>query len=106
MSSSSITKKTLRAIGHRLKPVVTIAQNGASETVRQEIDRALNDHELIKVKLQGIDRTQKAAVIDELTSSLNAECVQRIGHIILLYRAAAKPNPKLSNLQRASRELR
>ncbi len=40
--------KQLRAIGHKLKPVVTVAGKGLSETVRLEIERALTDHELIK----------------------------------------------------------
>ena len=43
--------KQLRAIGHKLKPVVTIAGNGLSEGVITELDRALQDHELIKIKL-------------------------------------------------------
>ena len=101
MSAKTMDKKSLRAIGHRLRPVVTVAQNGASEPVRNEIDRALNDHELIKVKFQGIDRTRKAAVIQELTASLGADCVQQIGHVVLLFRAAEAPNPKLSNLLRS-----
>ena len=43
--------KQLRAIGHKLKPVVTIAGKGLSENVLVEIDRALADHEFIKIKL-------------------------------------------------------
>ena len=43
--------KQYRAIGHRLRPVVTVAGKGLSEGVMQELERALCDHELIKVKL-------------------------------------------------------
>ncbi|MDP4918106.1 MAG: YhbY family RNA-binding protein, partial [Haliea sp.] len=38
--------KQLRAIGHKLKPVVTVAGNGLSDNVLQEVQRALGDHEL------------------------------------------------------------
>jgi len=40
-------KKALKAIGHKLNPVVTVAGNGLTENVILEIDRALEDHELI-----------------------------------------------------------
>ena len=51
MTTSSADKKYLRALGHQLKPVVTVAGNGLTENVITEVDRALNDHELIKIKL-------------------------------------------------------
>ena len=53
MTSSNEDKKHLRRLGHNLKPVVTVAGNGLSENVSAEIARALNDHELIKIKLVG-----------------------------------------------------
>ena len=56
MTSSNEDKKHLRRLGHNLKPVVTVAGNGLSETVNAEIERALTDHELIKVKLVADDR--------------------------------------------------
>ena len=93
-------KKYLRSIGHGLKPVVTVASKGLTEGVLGEIDRALTDHELIKVKLAVGDRAVKKQAIDEICARLQAENVQTIGHVLLLYRAAEKPDPKLSNLLR------
>ena len=54
--------KQLRAIGHKLNPVVTIAGKGLSETVSAELDRALTDHELIKVKIAVGSREARAAL--------------------------------------------
>ena len=51
MPLSTALKKQYRTIGHNLNPIVTIAGNGLSEPVLAELDRALDDHELIKVKL-------------------------------------------------------
>ena len=51
MTSSNADKKHLRRLGHNLKPVVTVAGNGLTENVTNEIERALTDHELIKIKL-------------------------------------------------------
>ena len=92
--------KQLRAIGHRLKPVVIISENGLSENVITELNRALNDHELVKVKFAYEDRDAKNAAIQEMVKTLNAEIVQTIGKIALIYRLAKRTNKKLSNLHR------
>ena len=93
-------KKQLRTIGHKLKPIVTIAGQGLTENVQLEINRALNDHELIKVKINVDTRELKSELIKELCENSNATLVQSIGNIALLLKRAKEPNPKLSNLQR------
>lgn len=100
MTLSNEDKKHLRRLGHNLNPVVTVAGNGLSESVLTEIDRALNDHELIKVKLAVGDKEAKQQVIAEIVEKLGAEAVQSIGHIVLLLRRSEKPNAHLSNLLR------
>lgn len=100
MALSNTDKKRFRQIGHQLNPIVTIAQKGLTENIRSEIDRALTDHELIKIKIAGADRGEKQALGQLLCEELQAECVQKIGHVMLLYRAAKKPDPRLSNLLR------
>ena len=100
MSLSHSRKKQFRSIGHQLKPVVIIAQNGLTDNVVREIDRALADHELIKLKVLVADRSNRRALISSLCRRLSAHSVQTVGHMALLYRAATNPDPKLSNLRR------
>lgn len=100
MSLTAPQKKHYRTIGHNLHPIVTVAGNGLSEGVQLEVDRALEDHELIKVKFSVGDREVKKQLISQLCEQVQAELVQQIGNIALLYRAAEKPDPKLSNLSR------
>lgn len=100
MSLNQEQKKRFRTIGHQLSPIVTVGDKGLAETVLAEIDRALNDHELIKVKVVTEDREDKKAIINEIVKQTNATLVQTIGHIALLLRKVDKPNPKLSNLKR------
>jgi RNA-binding protein len=95
---NNLNRKYLRSIGHKLNPVVTVASKGLTDGVLAEVDRALTDHELIKVRLTVGDRDVKKDIIATICQKLDAEAVQTIGHILLLYRKAKKPNPKLSNL--------
>lgn len=100
MSLSQDRKKALRSIGHNLNPIVTVAGNGLSENVKVEIDRALEDHELIKVKYTVGDRELKKELIKQTTEASRSILVQSIGNVALLYRPAKEPDPKKSNLLR------
>ncbi|RRJ83345.1 ribosome assembly RNA-binding protein YhbY [Aestuariirhabdus litorea] len=93
-------KKHYRAIGHKLNPVVIVAGNGLSEGVIEETLRALEDHELIKVKFQVGDREVKKSLIPQLCQQCDAELVQTIGNIALILKHASKPKVQLSNLTR------
>ncbi len=93
-------KKQMRSIGHHLNPIVTVSEKGLSEGLHLELERALDDHELIKVKLALGDPASRRELAAELCTTHKAELVQQIGKIILIFRKAAKPNPKLSNLLR------
>lgn len=92
--------KQLRTIGHKLKPVVTVAGKGLSDGVILEMERALSDHELIKVKLAVGGKEAKQAVIAELCERTGAEVVQSIGNVILVLRRSKMPDPVKSNLIR------
>ena len=94
-------KKKLRAIGHGLKAVVTVAGNGLSESVIAELNRALDDHELIKLKMFG-DKAERAIVVSSLKVIPDTAIVQVVGGMALIYRASREPNPELSNIARAS----
>jgi RNA-binding protein len=90
--------KQLRAIGHKLKPVVTVASKGLTESVMAELDRALTEHELIKIKLAVGSREARTEVAKQVSEQSGAEIIQSIGNVLLILRRSEKPDPKLSNL--------
>lgn len=100
MALSNEQKKHFKSIGHHLKPVLTVADNGLTEGVMAELDRALNDHELIKVQFRLAEREDRRALIEEMTSVASCELVQAIGKMALIYRKNPKPNKNLSNIHR------
>lgn len=80
-------RRHLRALGHDLKVVVQIGKGGIDDGLVAAIDRALHDHELVKVKVgesAGLDRQEAATSIADRTKS---EVAQVLGNIVLLYRA-------------------
>jgi len=93
--------RQLRALAHALRPVVTVAGNGLSDSVLQEVDRALSDHELIKVMISVGDGTHRETIIGALCERSGALLVQRIGNIATLIRRNPAADPKKSNLKRA-----
>lgn len=95
--------KHLRGIAHHLDPVVTVGDGGLSDNVLAELDRALADHELIKVRLLSADKAERKTLGEHMAQAAKAEVVQRIGKIVVLHRANPSANPKLSNIARHGR---
>ncbi len=83
---SSATSQILKAKAHTLKPVVLLGAKGLTPAVMQEIDIALEAHELIKVKLTKQDKEARLASTQRICQALHAEEVQSIGMILVLYR--------------------
>jgi len=79
-------RKHLRRLGHDRNPIVLIGQGGLSPNVIAEMDRALTDHELVKVRARVGDRDERDQILDELASATRSALVQRIGHVALYYR--------------------
>ncbi|MCX8017739.1 MAG: YhbY family RNA-binding protein [Rhodocyclaceae bacterium] len=79
-------RRALRAAAHHLHPTVAIAGNGLSPAVLKEIDISLNAHELVKVKLHGIERDDRAALLEQICAKLDCAPVQHIGNILVLWR--------------------
>ena len=76
----------LRGLGHGLKPVVAIAVKGLSDNVMSEVEMALGHHELIKVRVTAEDRDSRDVLIESILALTRAEKVQRVGHVLTLYR--------------------
>ena len=94
MALTEKQKKHLRRLGHALHPIVLIGQRGLTGSVTAEFDRALHDHELVKVRARVGDREERDAVLAELARAAGAELVNRIGNVGLFY----KPNNKLQKI--------
>ncbi|MBV7261098.1 ribosome assembly RNA-binding protein YhbY [Photobacterium sp. WH24] len=86
MNLSTKQKQYLKGLAHSLKPVVLMGANGLTEAVLSEIELSLNHHELIKVKVAAEERETKLLIVDAIVRETQAEKVQVIGNILVLYR--------------------
>lgn len=93
--------KQYRAIAHKLHPIVTVGGLGLTEGIQVELDRALTDHELVKIRVNVGDRETRDTIIKSLTETSAAQLVQKIGHTATLLRHSSSADPRKSNLQRA-----
>ena len=89
-SISNIKRKELKKKAYFLKPIIMIGQNGLTDAVINEIDVALNAHELIKVRAKGSDKDERAEQCLKMQEKLNANIIHRIGFVTVLYRPTEK----------------
>lgn len=80
-------RQKLKGQAHKLKPIILIGNKGLSDAVNKEIDRALQDHELIKIRIQTSDKELRRELFKQLCEANHAELVQTIGLIGVVYRA-------------------
>ena len=95
MPLSPSQKRYLRGLAHSLKPVILTGNKGITPAVVKEFSTALDQHELVKVKIGSEDRVERRAQIAELGQSANAELVQSIGRVACFYRHN-EDKPKLA----------
>ena len=83
---NSTQRRGLRARAHALSPVVLIGNGGLSAGVISEIDRCLNAHELIKIRVASADRDDRETLLNAICTETSAAPVQHIGKILVVYR--------------------
>jgi RNA-binding protein len=90
MALTGKQRRSLRALGHGLAPVVQLGKGGLSGALVEAVDQALTDHELIKVKLLDTFEMDRHVAAQELAQQTKSEVAQVLGKTILLYR----PDPE------------
>jgi RNA-binding protein len=78
--------RSLKAKVHHLKPIVIVGNKGLTDMVIQEIDRALDDHELMKIRIHTQNREDLAKNTADICTKTNAILIHSIGHIVAIYR--------------------
>jgi len=83
---ASELRRALRGHGHAMSAIVQIGKSGVTEAVVQQVQQALADHELIKVKIGGECPADRYEVADRLGGEPGINVVQMVGRVLLLYK--------------------
>lgn len=86
MPLSNAQRRYLRGLAHPLHPLVMIGDKGLTPAVLKELESTLLTHELVKVRINAPDRETRDAWAGQMVEETDAEVVQRIGHVLTLYR--------------------
>lgn len=102
ISLTTDERRALRAKAHALKPVVSISQNGLSESVLKEIAISLDSHELIKIRVFNDERSVREEFLATICEQLGAAPVQHIGKLLVVWRpteGGQAPKPRRSRTE-------
>lgn len=69
-----------------MKVVVIVGASGVTDAVVAAVDEALRVHGLIKVRINAADRNARKKLAAEICGRADAELVQTIGHVAVLFR--------------------
>lgn len=94
MQLSEKQRRHLKGLAHPLKPVILMGNAGLTDAVVAATAEALEHHELIKVRLPGMERDDRDAALAQLAERTTSTMVTRIGHVAVLYR----PHPELPRI--------
>ena len=78
-------RRALKAQAHHLKPVIMIGQKGLHDALREELETALDHHELLKLKIAA-DRDSADVIVEQLLAQTGATLIQRIGGTATIFR--------------------
>jgi len=95
-------RRHLRRLAHGLDAVVQIGAAGVTPGVVSALDRALEDHELVKVRIAR-ERDERRAIADELADETRSAVAGLVGHVAALYRPAREPERRRIVLPSAHR---
>lgn len=90
MSLSKQQLKFLKKESHALKSIYQIGKLGLTENFVQQIDQALERHELIKFNILQNSMEEIKDAANHVAQIVGAEIVQTIGHTATLYRPSSK----------------
>lgn len=90
-------KRYLRSEAHHLKPIFQIGKDGLSEVWLDEVLKALDKRELLKVNILQNSLVEVEEVREFIENNSDAQVIQTIGNVLVLFKKSDKAeNQKIS----------
>lgn len=94
---TSKQRAQLSSLANELNPVVFLGKAGAAEGVYEALDKALTDHELIKLRFVDF-KGERKELAEQLAEKTGADLVRVIGHVAIMYRQSPDPEKRAIKL--------
>lgn len=91
-------KTRLRGLGQTLDAALKIGKAGLTPTLQREFARLLDSRELVKVRFEGADRHERAALIAQIEADTATPCVGAVGHTALFFRQNPDPAKRVVDI--------
>jgi|SRR5579884_1182198 len=89
-------RQFLKGLAHSLSPVVRVGRGGVTPAIVEETKKSIAAHELIKVRFELEDGSERREAAEELARATDSELAGTIGKLAILYRRRdEKPKIKL-----------
>ena len=89
---TSAQRAHLRGLGQKLEARLKVGKGGLTPEFFAELQKLLKAHELVKLRVLGADRDERATLCDRVADEGRCVCVGAVGHTALFYRQ--NPAPK------------
>ena len=103
-TTSSSRRRDLKALAHELDPLIQIGKQGVTDGVVKNIDAALRNHELIKIKFLE-HKEEKEELTRRVAEQTRSEKVDIIGNTAILYRQNLDPKKRKVKLKRRLKKI-
>lgn len=91
-------KTYLRGLGQQMEPALKVGRAGLTPTFFKELQHALNQGELVKLRFLGADREERAALCAHIADEGRCVCVGAVGHTALFFRRQSDPKQRAIDL--------
>src|SRR5512133_2209909 len=86
LMTSTPLRRTLRAAGHHLSPVVQLGKEGLTDPVLRQLEEALETHERVKVELGAESPEGRFEAAERIAAAPGVHLAQVLGRTLLVYR--------------------
>jgi RNA-binding protein len=91
-------KTYLRGLGQQLEATLKVGRAGLTPAFFKELQHALNNDELVKLRFLGADRDLRAALCTQIADEGRCVCVGAVGHTALFFRQQTDLQRRAINL--------
>lgn len=88
---TSKQRSFLKSMAHHDRALLQIGKTGVSESLLEQLDKLLEDHELVKINVLKNCPFELEELVEEVLEATGSDFVQKIGRKFTIYRPAKEP---------------